>query len=228
MLNWLMQKFRLYGAKVRPRAFNQVMGTTRLLAIDLELTSLVPSGAEVTSIGWVQGINNQVALNSCEYSVVKTATSLGQSPVIHGLIHDDIQQGRSLNDIMSLLHSRLASCVLVFHNANLDLAVLDRMFLRLGLPSIDIVYIDTLKLAVYQLQKQHAILPNNSATLTACRQRLGLPKVPEHNALDDALATLQLCFAQCAELGVTEQSPLSDLYHTHSVGVKRLSIPKRS
>lgn len=222
MLNWLLDKLHVYRGNVFSAFDNCVLGEAPLLAIDLELTSLMPANAEITSIGWVQGKNYKVALNSCEYSVVQTAASLGQSPTIHGLIHEDIQQGASLSDILSMLHPFLESNILVFHNATLDLAVLNKMYLAMSLPAIDITYIDTLKLAIYQLNKQHQVLPNNSATLTVCRQRLGLPSVPEHNALDDALATLQLCFAQLGDLGMTKHSPLTDLSHTHSVGKKRL------
>ena len=65
----------------------------------------------------------------------------------------------------------------------LPLAALNKAFIELSLPVIDVIYIDTLKLAVYQLNKQHQVLPTNSATLTVCRQRLDLPSCPEHNAL---------------------------------------------
>ena len=66
------------------------------------------------------------------------------------------------------------------------------------------------------------MLPNNSATLTVCRQRLDLPAFPAHNALDDALATLQLFFAQLNEFGITQQDTLETLLHTKAVGSYQL------
>jgi len=222
MLNWLLRKIHPYQVTLPAEFANKTLALTPLLAIDVELTSLNPSSAEITSIGWVQGQNNRVAMSSCEYTVVKTNASLGQSPVIHGLTHEDVRQGCSIEDVLLPLRARLASRILVFHNAALDLSALDNAFNKLGLPPVDVVYIDTLQLAVYQLKKRHQVLPNNSATLTVCRQRLGLPAVPEHNALDDALATLQLCFAQLYELGLTKDSILTDLSHTKGLGTKTL------
>jgi DNA polymerase-3 subunit epsilon len=81
-----------------------------------------------------------------------------------------------------------------------------------------VVYVDTLQLALHQLKKQHQVLPSNSATLTVCRQRLDLPSFPEHNALDDALATIELLYAQFNELGITYTDSLEGLLHTNAVG----------
>lgn len=224
MLNWLKQKF--YGGKYTlPSAFaNARLENTSLLAIDLELTSLNPTSAQITSIGWVKGVNHRIMLDSCGYSVVKTSASLGQSPVIHGLTHEHIKQGKLVSEVIDELYQALSSSILVFHNATLDLAVLNVVFERLGLGPLHVAYIDTLQLAVYQLNKRHQVLPNNSATLTVCRQRLGLPAVPEHNALDDALATLQLCFAQLSEFGLTQHSQFSDLLHTKGLGNKVIGL----
>jgi len=92
---------------------------------------------------------------------------------------------------------------------------------------MEVLYIDTLQLALYQLNKQHQVLPSNGATLTVCRQRLDLPAfpVPEHNALDDALATMQLFYAQLNELGITLENSLESLAHTNAVGRFRLGVP---
>ena len=101
---------------------------------------------------------------------------------------------------------------------------LDSAFKRCRLPQVEVLYIDTLQLALYQLNKQHQVLPSNSATLTVCRQRLDLPAFPEHNALDDALATMQLFYAQLNELGITLENSLESLAHTNAVGRFRLGV----
>jgi DNA polymerase-3 subunit epsilon len=201
---------------------SKVVSECQFVAIDLELTSLNPSTTSITSIGYVEGINGRVDLSMCGYSVINTSADLGQSPVIHGLTHDVLCRGKSLLDAMNALIPRIQDTVLVFHNANLDLSALDNAFKALELPEMEVVYIDTLKLAIYQLNKQHQILPSDSATLTVCRQRLDLPSFPEHNALDDALATLTLFYAQLTQLGVTQADTLNVLSHTKAVGRYRL------
>lgn len=202
--------------------FNKAIGSARFVAIDLELTSLNPSTTSITSIGFVEGGNARLDLSRCGYSVINTAADLGQSPVIHGFTHDVLCQGELLENAIKALVPVMHNAILVFHNASLDLRALNNAFNALDLPSLDVVYIDTLQLALYQLNKQHQVLPSDSATLAMCRQRLDLPSVPEHNALDDALATLTLLYAQLAQLGISQQDSFNVLSHTKALGRFRL------
>ena len=203
---------------------DKMLGDTPLASVDLELTSLDPVTTQITSIGYVSGSAGKIALSSSGYHVINTSADLGQSPVIHGLTLDILQQGEGLADAINSLLPLLKTHVLIFHNARLDLMALDSAFKRCGLPQMEVLYLDTLQLALYQLNKQHQVLPSNSATLTVCRQRLDLPAFPEHNALDDALATMQLFYAQLNELGITLENSLESLAHTNAVGRFRLGV----
>ena len=203
---------------------DKMLGDTPLASVDLELTSLDPVTTQITSIGYVSGSAGKITLSSSGYHVINTSADLGQSPVIHGLTLDILQQGEGLADAINSLLPLLKTHVLIFHNARLDLMALDSAFKRCGLPQLEVLYIDTLQLALYQLNKQHQVLPSNSATLTVCRQRLDLPAFPEHNALDDALATMQLFYAQLNELGITLENSLESLAHTNAVGRFRLGV----
>jgi DNA polymerase-3 subunit epsilon len=222
MFSGLMSWLRSSKVPTHMAFHNMTLASLPLLAIDLELTSLDAKQAEITSIGWVGAKNYSIDLSTCRYEVIQTNAVLGQSPVIHGLTSDLLKKGRPLKEVVSALYPLLKEHVLVFHNATLDLAALNKAIMQCGLPSVSVTFIDTLQLAVYQLKKQHQVLPNNSATLTVCRQRLGLPVAPEHNALDDALATLQLLLAQYAQLGVTTSSTFGDMKHTHAIGRKTI------
>ncbi len=195
---------------------------TSFAALDLELTSLDAATSQITSIGYVVGKAGRISLSSGGYHIIKTNADLGQSPVIHGLTQDILSEGEDLKDGLTALLRLCDKHILLFHNARLDLMALNSAFKRCQLPQIEITYIDTLQLALYQLNKQHQVLPNNSATLTVCRQRLDLPAFPAHNALDDALATLQLFFAQLNELGITPEDSLEALLHTKAVGKYQL------
>ena len=204
---------------------DKTLGDTPLASVDLELTSLDPVTTQITSIGYVSGSAGKITLSSSGYHVINTSADLGQSPVIHGLTLDILQQGEGLADAINSLLPLLKTHVIIFHNARLDLMALDSAFKRCGLPQMEVLYIDTLQLALYQLNKQHQVLPSNSATLTVCRQRLDLPAFPEHNALDDALATIQLFYAQLNELGITLENSLESLAHTNAVGRFKLGVP---
>ena len=215
----------LFGKRqFRKSLRDKTLGDIPLASVDLELTSLDPVTTQITSIGYVSGSAGKITLSSSGYHVINTSADLGQSPVIHGLTLDILQQGEGLADAINSLLPLLKTHVLIFHNARLDLMALDSAFKRCGLPQMEVLYIDTLQLALYQLNKQHQVLPSNSATLTVCRQRLDLPAFPEHNALDDALATMQLFYAQLNELGITLENSLESLAHTNAVGRFRLGV----
>ena len=193
-----------------------------LLAIDLELTSLDPKVAKILSIGWVAGERNNVDLSSAYYKVIRAEGDLQQSPVIHGLTDDDIRKGEHVKQAVEALTPYIDSHVWLFHNTGLDIGVLNQVLGKLGMHAPTVVTLDTLKLAVYQLQKRHQVLPPNSAILSVCRDRLGLPAAPAHNALDDALATLTLWYAQLYTLDPHGRMTVGDLQHTGALQVVSL------
>ncbi len=193
---------------------NRRLQDTPLLAIDLELTGLDPATAEITSIGWVEGMANAIHLQGCFYRVIATARSLEQSPVIHGLVAEDIAGGERLTTVLKPLIDLADSHVWVLHNTLLDLPVILRGCAQLKYRLPPLLTIDTLRLAIYQLQKRHGSVPPKAATLAACREREGLPPAPCHNALDDAMATLELLYAQLHELDPSGNLRLRDLRHT--------------
>ena len=191
-------------------------------ALDLELTSLDKRCTEITSMGYVSGVDGVIDLASCCYDVINSSADLGQSPVIHGLTESILAEGCELSDALVRMLPRLNDSIVVFHNARLDLAALHNAFVKHKLPQVRVLYVDTLTLALYNLRKQHQVLPLQSATLSVCRQRLGLPNFPEHNALDDALATLELYFAQLQQLGLEKPYNVKELSHTGALGVMKI------
>lgn len=188
-----------------------------MLAIDLELTSLDPKQAKIVSAGWVESKHQQIEIGSCYYQVVNTNQPLNQSPVIHGLVERDIVTGVMLKQVLDELSKFAQSHLWVFHNSALDMSVLLKSFDEhdIALPSI--ILIDTLELSLYQLQKTSHVVPTNGATLTSCRQRHQLPLAPAHNALDDALATLELLYPLLYSLDPQGKASLSDFIHTSAI-----------
>ena len=72
-----------------------------VVAIDLELTSLDPKHAKVTSIGWVGGQGGSIELSSSYYKVIRASGDLSQSPVIHGLTAEDLALGSHIKEALS-------------------------------------------------------------------------------------------------------------------------------
>ncbi|MDO6692959.1 3'-5' exonuclease [Aliiglaciecola sp. 3_MG-2023] len=221
--NWFLPKFTI-PAHFRHLPWQQIP----FLAIDLELTSLDAKESNILSIGWVEGKQSSIALASCYYQVIATKASLNQSPVIHGLLDEHIAQGEPVKVALEKLRHYAESHVWVFHNTNLDMSVLNKVFLKLGMPLEDIVTLDTLQLALYQIRKSESVPAPNAATLTSCRQRHNLPLAPAHNALDDAVATMELLFAQLSQLDSKGREPLSALTGTGALKVFKGTVrPQR-
>ena len=202
--------------KIAEQWRNRVWQDVPLLAIDLELTSLDTSVAAITSIGWVSGRSGQIDLSSTFYQVINTQADLQQSPVIHGLTAEHIAMGDALEPALRQLSTMLHSHIWVFHHAPLDMQVLSREMQALGISLDGLLTYDTLSQEKYLLQRAQAAFTRNSVTLADSRRRHQLADAPAHNALDDALATLELAFAQLSQLKVLNHK-ISDLNHCHSL-----------
>lgn len=186
----------------------------KLLCVDLELTSLDIKTSHITSIGWVESQGFHIQLNSCQHHIIHTTADLEQSPVIHGLTQRDIEQGEAVKPILEKLLAYPPDWIWVFHHAPLDMTVLQRVCNELGLDMRQRTYVDTLKLGRYLQQRRLSGIVGESVTLDACRSRYQLPKAPAHNALDDAMATIELLFAQLSSLGNVQKLTLNDIAHT--------------
>jgi len=192
------------------------------LAIDLELTELNTRLAKITSIAHVKGKLYDLDLASAYYQIVRTKGDLKQSPVIHGLLAKDVAKGAHVKEPLSLLSKNANDSVWVFHNADLDLRIIKRVWDSLELPKMLITYVDTMLLQVYLLEKTYGYVPRGEVTLGKARSFHHLMQAPEHNALDDAVSTLTLLFAQLYQLDKNAKLKLTDLAHTKSLGTFQL------
>lgn len=197
---------------------------TPLLSVDLELTSLDTNIAKITSIGWVRGVRQSIDLSSGFYSIIRASGDLQQSPVIHGLTAKDLLKGEHVKNVIGQLQLFASSHIWLLHNASLDMQVLDKVAKSLGIAEFNITTIDTMLLELYFLNKTQDMVKQDAVTLKNCRRRHGLPDAPNHNALDDALATLGLGFAQWYQFDKQSSAPLSDLLHTKSIKVYTIGI----
>lgn len=218
MLSWFSKLFAP-GLSLPEKWQGRSWSDIDFLAIDLELTSLDTQEANILSIGWVGGKASQIALNQCHYQVIHSNAPLNQSPTIHGLVDKDIQQGSPVSEAVESLLTYANSHVWVFHCADLDMAVLQKVMAKLALPLPTLVVVDTLRFSLYQLAKEQLIPSPNAATLASCRQRFNLPLAPAHNALDDAMATLELLFAQLNDFDPTATEPLQHLTITKALSL---------
>jgi DNA polymerase-3 subunit epsilon len=176
-------------------------GATDFLVCDAEMSGLDPQQAELLSLGWVRVSGNEILMETAEHHLIRNRDSVGQSATVHQLRDCELSAAGSLDDALSALLSASAGCVLVFHNAQLDLAFLDRAAKRLlGAPLL-MPTVDTLLQEQRLLQRREQPIGSGELRLQACRDRYGLSAHAAHNALGDALATAELLLAHLSRRG---------------------------
>lgn len=173
------------------------------IALDFETTSLDPERAEIVSIGAVRIQGNRLLTGEALTLKVQPPASLSaQSVVIHGLRHQDLQQGLTLEAALRLLLDFIGPRELVGYHITYDLRILNLACQRLWgltLPQRGIevsrLYHDNL----YRRYPDAAI----DLHLAAICQHLALPPLPVHDALSDAIT------AALIYLRLTQGGPLA-------------------
>jgi DNA polymerase-3 subunit epsilon len=171
------------------------------LVCDAEMSGLNPDDAELLSLGWVRISHGEIVLASARHQLIRNTQSVGQSATIHRLRDCELEAAADAAAAIDTLLQAAKGCVLVFHNAALDLAFLDRAAKRcLGAPLL-LPAVDTLRLEQRLLQRRDQVIGDGDLRLQACRDRYGLASHSAHNALEDALATAELLLAHIRSRG---------------------------
>lgn len=173
--------------------------TLPLLSVDLETTGPSPGRDRVLAIGWVPVTGRRIELAGAR-RVLVDHDDPGAAVAIHGLTHDDLAQGLPLRDALRLLDEALSGRVLLAHHAPMDVAFLEAAHRRADDPAPEVPVVCTLRLERRLLSRDGGELPPGSLRLWRARARRGLPVVPAHDALGDALAAAELYLAQVAEM----------------------------
>lgn len=178
-----------YGRAFRTGEFAPLFATPpedERIALDFETTSLDPEQAEIVSIGAVRIQGNRLLTGEALAIRVQPPASLtSQSVVIHGLRHQDLQQGMTLEAALRLLLHFIGPRELVGYHIAYDLRILNlacQKLWGLTLPQRGI--------EVSQLYHDHLYRRYPDAAidlhLNAICSHLELPSLPAHDALADA------------------------------------------
>ncbi|MCU7553687.1 3'-5' exonuclease [Alteromonas sp. ASW11-19] len=211
-----------FSANVPAQWRNRLWQDVPLLAVDLELTSLNANTCGIVSAGWVAGQGGDIQLASASHRVVNTPSPLKQSPVIHGLTDRQVAEGAPLEEVLQSLLPYARTHMWVMHHSTLDWGALNRAFERCNIAIPGVVVLDTLDLMVYYLKKRYQMVPHDAVSLAGCRQQLGLPDAPAHNALEDAIATLQVWYALFEQLNGRNFMQVDDFLHTRAIKYKKI------
>ena len=168
------------------------------LVADAEMSSLDANTGELLSVGWVIVENGAVALSTAEHHLIRAENSVGQSATIHNLRDHDLTEAETRDQVLTHFLDVAAGKVLVFHNAALDLAFLNKISRRYFQAPVLMPVVDTLLQEEALLRRRDLPIKSGELRLQACRDRYNLPHFHGHNALLDALATAELLIAMAA------------------------------
>jgi DNA polymerase-3 subunit epsilon len=216
-LRRLHRRARVAGSPLQ-RCWQQPLPSTgsdwrqvSFLVCDAEMSSLDPSDGELLSLGWVAVDDGGIALDSARHHLIQAQGSVGQSATIHQLRDCELIEGVSLEAVMMHFLEAALGRVLVFHNAFLDMAFLNRASRQLYRAPLLLPTVDTLALEERLLRRREQAIQAGDLRLQACRDRYGLPAYPAHNALVDALATAELLLAHARHRAGARSLPLGRL-----------------
>ena len=171
------------------------------LGVDIETTDLDPAKGEIVSIGWVPMRGGKILLGEARQLFVTIRKEVGQSAVFHQISDDDLRHGMKASEMLAEFLQAARGSVLVFHNAQLDMAFLNKLSRRIyGAPMLSQIA-DTLIWEKNKIFSHYQHIPPDTLRLHNCRRRYNLPIYPAHSALTDALATIELLMAQIYNMG---------------------------
>jgi DNA polymerase-3 subunit epsilon len=184
-----------------------------LLAVDLETNGLNPNRDDILSIGFIAIDAGAIKLATAKHLLIKPRTDINASgAIIHKIFDDRAATGVPLCEALPLLLNALAGRVLLAHYASIE-----RRFLRVacracfGVPLL-VQTVDTLELEKRHLLRQQGAISQDhlhadALRLANVRRRYKLPDAPNHDALEDALATAELFWA------LADHQQLTSLQH---------------
>ncbi len=228
------------GRGLRPAVVDQIGSTARLFAasgqrafddlgdplrditfvvVDLETTGGSPATEVITEFGAVKVRGGEV-LGEFATLVDPGRSIPPQITMLTGISDVMVADAPPIDVVLPSFLEFIRGTVLVAHNAGFDIGFLRAACARMGLPWPAPAVIDTVRLARRALTREEA----PSVRLGLLAPLLGSRVLPDHRALTDARATvdvLHALFERLGTLGVHSLSELQDAVRDVSPGRRR-------
>jgi DNA polymerase-3 subunit epsilon len=175
--------------------------------VDLETTgSAAAAGDSITEVGAVKVRGGEV-LSEFQTLVNPGAPIPGFIAVLTGITNSMVSSSPSIDSVLPAFLEFAQGCVLVAHNAPFDVGFLKEMARRQSRPWPDFEVLDTVRLARHVVTKDEA--PNHK--LSSLARVFHADTTPNHRALADARATVDVLHGLIARLGSLGVTTLEEL-----------------
>ncbi|MEJ7649192.1 MAG: DEDD exonuclease domain-containing protein [Nakamurella sp.] len=190
---------------------------TTFVVVDLETTGGSATADAITEIGAVK-VRGGVVLGEFATLIDPGRSIPPQITILTGISDSMVFDAPRIDAVLPDFLEFSRHCVLVAHNAPFDIGFLRENARRLGLPWPTPRVVDTVRLARAVLSRDEA----PSVRLGLLAPLLGSPVRPDHRALTDARATVDVLHALFERLGPLGVQSMDEL-----VGATRRVSPER-
>ncbi len=187
------------------------------VVLDTELTGLKVKKDELVSIGAVRIREMRIDIKDSFYFCVCPSGEVPKkSTLIHRITPSQARMAPPLEDALLAMLDYCGNSVIIGHNINLDMGVINRELTKHFSGELYNLCLDTMRLArVYEERQWVGSLEccntQSSYNLKRLSQEYNLPLFAEHNALTDALQTAYLFLFLIHKLQDVSSWTLKDL-----------------
>lgn len=146
----------------------------KLVAVDMETTSLDPKTGDIVSLGWVPINGARIDLSGAGYSVVRGAR-VGDDAHVHLLTQEMVDEGIELDDALSALRTALHGRVLLAHFAQLEVGFIEKASQQVFGEKPRLTVVDTFALERRHMERMGTYPRGEDLRLARVRERYGLP-----------------------------------------------------
>lgn len=183
-----------------------------IISLDFETTGLNVHTDKILSAGYVSVSEQQIKLATAKHNLVSISDDLKADNVcIHQITDQDKNQGLPLQQVVEQLLSDLTGKVMLVHFHRIEKYFLQHACKQLYGISPVFPIIDTLMLAKQRKDKSAVPYDPSALRLMNLRAHFHLPQHFAHNALNDAIATAELYFAEINQLKLGMNTPLKQV-----------------
>ena len=180
--------FDLFRATDQSRALaERRLDQLSYTVFDTETTGLEPSGGdEIIQIGAMRIVAGKLRREDSFEQLINPERSIPAAGIaIHGIEPSMVKDAPTIDSVLPAFHAYAHDTVLVAHNAAFDMRFLELKRERCGI-AFEQPVLDTLLLAAVAQPAQQ------SHSLEAIAERLGVPILGRHTALGDAMVTAEV------------------------------------
>ncbi|MEE1617618.1 DEDD exonuclease domain-containing protein [Brachybacterium sp. J153] len=181
-----------------------------LVVVDLETTGTDPSADAITEIGAVKVRGGEV-LGEFRSFVDPERPIPAYIASLTGITDATVAGAPSIRAVLPMFLDFVGDAALVAHNARFDVGFLTAQAARLGVGWPRPTVLDTLALA-RRVYRRDEVRDHRLSTLAA---HVGASITPDHRALSDARATVDVLHAIISRLGEQGAATLQDLAGAH-------------